>query len=405
VCQSGENRVEKLACKIALSVASTFVFLMFLEVGSFLTLRAVEWQPTFRLIWSPLAPPLGFPLPYRVSPIRMYETSSVYDGQAWAPKLWQEFRRVKLEYQPYVVWRSTAQNGEFVGFDSDGLRRTYNSTCDNGRAYSIWMFGGSTMWGDGAPDSLTIPSFLAHEYQRSGRPVCVRNYGQLAYVNTQEVIRLFLELKRTPRRPDLVIFYDGINDVFSLYQGDEIDVHENFDSVKQKLSAVLAWQTDEEAFRYLRGSSIYLLLMRLKRHFGRAGAKPPPPAMISEEDVKRQFDVAYLKNIDTVELLAREYGFACTFFWQPVIYVEHKPLTPEEQQIRRYIGHLFPGEEQLFQKMYGLARADSRPHSFYIADVFDNARGTLYIDDWHVGPEGNRLVAERMYEVLRQQGL
>jgi hypothetical protein len=80
-------------------------------------------------------------------------------------------------------------------------------------------------------------------------------------------------------------------------------------------------------------------------------------------------------------------------------------LTPEEQRIRQFIRRLFPGEEPLLQRMYGLARAQTRPHFFYIADVFDNVGATLYIDDGHLGPEGNRLVAERIYEILKQQGM
>ncbi len=100
--------------------------------------------------------------------------------------------------------------------------------------------------GRGLPDWLTIPSELALEYSNAGGPACVRNFGVLAWVSMQGVVELMLELKRAPRKPDLVVFYDGINDVFSVYQSGKIDVHQNFDHIRDvfeqagRLSRILA---------------------------------------------------------------------------------------------------------------------------------------------------------------------
>ena len=45
-------------------------------------------------------------------------------------------------------------------------------------------------------------------------PVEVRNLSELGYVSTQEVIGLYRELQEG-YRPDVVIFYDGVNDTTS----------------------------------------------------------------------------------------------------------------------------------------------------------------------------------------------
>ena len=73
------------------------------------------------------------------------------------------------------------------------------------------MFGGSTAWGEGAPDDETIPSHLARLMNVWGVDTTVKNLGERGYVSTQEVVFLYRELQ-AGRRPDVVVFYDGIND-------------------------------------------------------------------------------------------------------------------------------------------------------------------------------------------------
>ena len=70
----------------------------------------------------------------------------------------------------------------------------------------------------GAPDWGTIPAYLQTLLeQKIETPLCIVNYGEWGYVVTQNMILLTLEL-RDGNVPDLVIFYDGINDVFATYQ-------------------------------------------------------------------------------------------------------------------------------------------------------------------------------------------
>ena len=76
------------------------------------------------------------------------------------------------------------------------------------------MFGGSTMWGVGARDEGTIPSLLARDLTDRGINGRVKNFGEIGYVSSQQVIALMRELENGVR-PEIVIFYDGINDTTS----------------------------------------------------------------------------------------------------------------------------------------------------------------------------------------------
>src|SRR5487761_1599959 len=108
-----QNRVEDLILKVSFSVAFTFLLLLSVEVGSFLVLRAGDWQPSTRLMWMPAGPLIYVPMPYRAPAIRMYDTSSVYNGQPWAAKFWEEAHALNLEYESYIAWRTVPQSGAF----------------------------------------------------------------------------------------------------------------------------------------------------------------------------------------------------------------------------------------------------------------------------------------------------
>lgn len=109
-----------------------------------------------------------------------------------------------MTYRSFVGWRREPFHGNFKNVLAPyGVRRSINSS-PNG---STWFFGGSTMWGTGAVDDETIPSWYA---KQSGRPVF--NLGESAWVSRQSLNQL-LNLLGDGFRPERVVFYDGVNDV------------------------------------------------------------------------------------------------------------------------------------------------------------------------------------------------
>jgi len=363
------RRIKGALTAVCVLATITAGMLALVEIGSFFLLRRATSETPTRSLY-------------------------VYEGQPWAKTHWREYDSSRKQlYQPYVVWRRAPYRGETIVVDAEGLRRTEHSHCDS-KAFTIYMFGGSTLWGTGSPDWGTIPSLLAEMYEKAGRPVCVWNYGESAWVSTQQVVKLLLELKRTDRKPDLVLFYDGINDVFASWQSGGLDVHQNFDRIKAQ------FETRGEA---KEGTFNYLLLTNTLQLLQRTAARRRPDA--GRGDMQRAAEATathYFRNIDVVDVLAKHYGFAYAFFWQPVIFTDAKPLTAEEKGIRGSRSKAWPGAEQIYQSTYERVRAADRRNLFYIADTFDSYKGNLYLDFAHVPPEGNRLVAARMYEILQR---
>src|SRR4051812_48307096 len=145
----------------------------------------------------------------------------VYKDAPWGAAYWREHARFIeswFESYPYGLWRQRPFKGEFINNNERGERRTLNSDCGT-VAPTIYVYGGSTVWGPGAPDGQTIPSELAKRFTDDGKVVCVVNKGTDAWSSNEHLIDLVLELKRAGgSRPDYVVFLDSCNDVTTPFE-------------------------------------------------------------------------------------------------------------------------------------------------------------------------------------------
>lgn len=378
------SRATLFLAKVGLFFASVVILFSAVEIGAFFVRRAVSFAPR--------------------PETRDMSASSVYQGQPWAEQFWREeniaFNREK--YWPFVVWKMAPFTGSTIVINGDGVRRTFHSHCGDPTAYTIWMFGGSTMLGQGVPDWFTIPSLVAELYEKAGRPACVVNEGELGWANTQEVIELMLKLKRAKRKPNLVIFYDGANDSAIAQGRDPVDTHLDFERIQRKVER--DDQRQPGSFRYLLESNTARLIIGLgQRMAERRGATKPAAEPPDDVTWKRRLDIAYFKNQGIVAEMAQVDGFTYAFFWQPIVYGGNKPLTEEEHEIATQQQARY-NASGVVTRIYDFAGRQSQSQFFDIADVFSGVRATVYIDPWHLGPQGNQLVAERMFAVLRAQG-
>ena len=304
----------------------------------------------------------------------------------------------KVTYHPYVLWRRAPYQGEMLSIDQDGVRRTLHTQCDD-RAFTIWMFGDSVMWGAGAPDGETIPSFVARDYEKAGRPVCIVNYAEKGWSNTQEMVGLIEQLKHATRKPDIVLFYDGGTEAFAAYQSGRADVHSNYNSFKNFLDN---WGASQKAsFSYFRQTNTYRFLERIAvrapfhRKQDEGPAAGPDTEMLSAAVVEN-----YIQNMDIVNLLAKQYGFRAIFAWYPNMAIGHKELTPYEQQLLRSEYQKFPDLGLMYQAVYKRGREIRRPDFYYLGNLLDEQKSSLYVGISHLKPEGDQIVADRLFDIL-----
>jgi hypothetical protein len=326
--------------------------------------------------------------------------SSIYQGQSWASVYWRELKEMtdRLQYQSYVIWRRAPFAGQTINVDAGGIRKTYYSSCD-ASSYNIWIFGNSSLWGTGVPDWATIPSLLAKRYQDAGHKVCVKNFGEKAWVSTQELIQLTLALKQAAQKPDLVIFYDGVTDSYLPYQSNVTDAHFNFAQTKEEFQSL---GNHGASLEYLKHTDTYRTLMELRSTLVEGGADIDR-AHFTAKELNSMAEITYnnyLKNIRLVDLLAQGFGFRCAFFWQPTLLAGHKPLTADEIRLRKAELSNHPGGDAVFQATYNLFEHYQNEKFFDLANIFDKDPDERFLDFSHIGPAGNQIVADKMFAVL-----
>ncbi len=189
--------------------------------------------------------------------------------------LWEETYLASsgFVYEPFTQFRVKAFAGRYVTIDRHGFRRHPGAGPwpPDPEALNVFLYGGSTAFGYGVPDDLTVAAHLqrhlADRIGRSGfeRPVRVYNFGRAGYFSTQERL-LFERQLAFGTGPDVAVFLDGLNDcriadklpIFSARLGSR------FEDGDGSISTLLA----------------RLPMMRLARAV--AGAARRPPAAVEE---------------------------------------------------------------------------------------------------------------------------
>lgn len=241
----------------------------------------------------------------------------------------------RMSWRPFVYYRRRPFAGRYVTIDSNGLRRTVNAARAGTARREVFLLGGSTMWGTGQRDSMTIASLVAADLSHDGiRDVHVTNLGQSGYVFTQEVVELMLQL-RAGARPAAVVFYDGINDVASAVQAGRAGIPANDFHRRRDYETgarVFDWRTDLRTEGRVASALVTIASTRLQlldRLRPRGAAFSSPPDDSTADDIVH----TYGSTAELVEALGEAYGFTPLYFWQPTLHSTRKPLSSFERSL------------------------------------------------------------------------
>ena len=348
------------------------------------------------------------------------EKVSYYSSQDWAERYWYEFRLTRTQrYYPYVGWRRAPFKGKTIEIDQNGIRVTPGADC-SAKSFKVFTFGESTMWGTGSPNWGTIPANLQKglEKLRPG-PVCVMNFAESAYVSTQDVIMLLMQLQ-SGNMPALVLFYSIGGDIGAAYESGRAGVTANLDQIAARFERRREPPTLVD---WLRSTYTYSLIDQLmgkltiansqQKELGHAGllerAAPTPsePAPYESKgiDVAKLSDLIvqdYLGNYKIVSALAQKYGFKYFFFAPPIVSLGNKPLTPEEQEMKYRLENDVALDKLLTAVYQTIERESSKYQNLYsMVHIFDRYDGLLWIDEGHVTPIGNQVIAKRMLDIIQ----
>lgn len=340
-----------------------------------------------------------------IAPVHQpYVDEASPDERSWIEEYWCEFDRLGSDYVPFLYSRTPDTAQSLINI-RDGVRRSYEPATVDDSSPVIWFFGGSTMFGWGQRDAHTIPSEVARLSEADGLPVRVVNFGQLAWVHWQEVLAFQQELAHRPG-PDLVVFYDGVNDANvqgshgiqsarpsddpTLYDfgndppAPDVPVFGAVAEVDPPSSLAGRWLETSALARLVRGTSG---LLGLAPAPAAADDAPTPDTVVAR--TRSVYERGRARALD----LARRGGVDARFFWQPrldnVPDAEYARVEPSERNPitrdieRRLVDGLTPPTVDLSGAMAG-------------ADPDD-----IFTDGAHTTERGAALVAAAIWSHLR----
>jgi len=330
---------------------------------------------------------------------------------------------VRGRYAPYVVWRQDPScSTESMRIGKDGRRFTPCASEDP-EAFQVFLMGGSAMWGSTVIDSATIGCFLQRDLSAllrdsSGSGVAVRNFAQSGFSSTQEVIELMLQLQQGDV-PDLVIFYDGFNDVLGSYANGFAGGHHSQKQIASRVEGRSPEFQGTPIIRQILQSSYTWLLVASLRGLDVDGMGVYSDKLITYRTMGVDRDSladatiqTYLGNCEVAKALGNAYGFECLFIWQPCVWLGEKTLTKSERitfegGFSEYQYADDPAFRDLLaacDKRYGILVPDTLPFASFTG-VFDPLTEEIYSDHSgvHVNSQGNGIVAGAILEAWQRE--
>jgi hypothetical protein len=303
--------------------------------------------------------------------------ASLKDRDA-AIRFYREKKQLHTRYVPYTAWSRKPFSGEAITINREG-DRIHSLTTDHPINH-IRFFGGSTMWGSGVDDQNTIPAHFndLHQDYRA------YNHGEAGFVSRQGLARL-VNLVNVNSPMDVVVFYDGCNDSFSLCRED-VEIHGHREQAKITKKLEHQWKIADDLV-----GSIRTVIQKMKKT-----GKRPPSQCKADPTYANLVASTLVNNWKIAKAVAALGGAEFHAILQPVAPLGHPNIEYLKER----------GSRTDFHLVYPLVlEIKEREHLDWIHDFTDafDVDEYIYIDSCHVNGRGNQIIAEKISELLQLQ--
>jgi hypothetical protein len=302
-----------------------------------------------------------------------------FDGAEWYPEWVRDMawiENVNTAWQPLQPHRIGDVKTPLINV-KDGVRRSWHPPACDCKRLKVWMYGGSTMFGLGQRDAHTIASELARAAWRDGVALDIDNRGVVGDVHWQEANRYSWDLA-TYGPPDLVIFYDGINDTSAtqtLVNRQEGDRYAQVDFQNDDQWAHIIEANPQEQPDDLPGAEVL---------------HPKRVRIDDLGDYARLLWVRYERARKMSRNLSTDDHVPTYYMWQPNRL--SRPQVPGEPEDSEGSANGRQREVEITARI---------PDDVIdLTAVFDRSRRALFYDDQHHNEIGARIMGEAMYARL-----
>ncbi|HLO89868.1 MAG TPA: hypothetical protein VK172_01765 [Lentimicrobium sp.] len=367
---------------------------------------------------------------YIHSPADLLKDSIGFMRQVYPGRSDDEIRELVMFRSPYVnhpilEFQEKIQNSKYYNVGFEDIRYDRKVNRENASKYingSVWVFGGSTTFGQGVSDNETISAFL-NMLDTSNTYL---NFGVHAYHQSNEIEKLLLLLKKG-YKPKSVIFIDGLNDVIRM-------IETNFHPMETPSLAKSAYNSDYNIATKETGNTVIkqMPVTRLLRlYFGKK--KGPDDNLqlpwnkyddvydennLYNKDAKQHFQSTllrspykdidtiglnyitwklqemYTRNYDFIDHISKAYGFDFTIYYQPIGILSSENQFWKEMKSSR-LTPLYRNFNYVIPKIKKSIIEWNYPHFIDITALEDSCSG-CYVDLTHYNAQLNKLIARKI---------
>ena len=306
-----------------------------------------------------------------------------YTDKERAATILDEFRDLRTEYTPYVVWSRLPYQGEATTINEQG-DRLHAETTDSPMGV-LRFFGGSSLWGSGVDDEGTLPArvnALYPEYK-------VHNHGESGFFSRPELARL-INLVNQDEPMDLVVFYDGGNDVGSLCRTDvEPNGSTRTGKIRRRVHppSEIAYTLFGALLEIVNGKFVKKHILRTAESGWRCDDEPEYTEKIAQTMVNNwriAHATAGVAGADFIAVL------------QPLAQIGNARID--------HLGMRRPKKPDAYARVYERVRQivaeDPEIDWFYdLSNAYDGNE-YIFIDGVHVSENGHDIMAQRIREVV-----
>ena len=321
--------------------------------------------------------------------------SNQYIDKKFSHQLFKEKDSLVMEYKSYIGWRPKVVNLKYTN-----IEKPYNTRFSIGQSLSnsTWFFGGSTMWGFGSSDKGTIPSIYA---RKNNSPVF--NFGEQSWVSRQSLNQLISALG-DGKKPEVVIFYDGVNDVSvgCRLENKDIPIHS-----RQNIISKLIKDNRGIINSYKINKFLFEPYSVIQRKLSRKRS-PENSNYDCINDIKKANSVAshMVNNWYSAYLISKANEARFIAILQP--YNNYSSSNYKKSTRPEYLY-----EKELYEKMYPLIKNKVKEKclsdagfcsTFVDGSKWINPKSNYFIDECHLIEEGNEVIADKIINLTNKYG-
>lgn len=309
------------------------------------------------------------------SEMSYWDKSKICDS--WLSLVWH------WEENTNVYTLEPNQHTQTVNINNFGFRGPDISKTKDNETYRIFVVGGSTTISLRAPsDAHTHPGFLQELFGNSKLTfkVEVINAGTPSFASSQELSTI--ENKIVNFQPDLVIVYDGSNDLNLPYG--EIP---STSSLRSKISDGFNryfpfWETVPVLYHILNNFN------NDEKIFSFDSSTDNLKVKLWKQNIKNICEIGNENNFETVILL------------QPILGTGNKQLTEYEKNQYDLFEHssVLNSYQKFANELINLEQSCTNVIDF--RNIFDLHPETIYFDNTHVTYQANEIIAENIFNTV-----